>query len=68
MAFCLLPQVMLKAIPSFLNCFNRLVSSVMHRGRQKEKGTSEPQREPHAFSRLPHGVSGHLLLETKPPR
>ncbi|XP_065152868.1 unhealthy ribosome biogenesis protein 2 homolog [Paramisgurnus dabryanus] len=29
------PQVMLKAFPIFLNCFYRLVSSVMHEGRQK---------------------------------
>ncbi|XP_039706330.1 unhealthy ribosome biogenesis protein 2 homolog isoform X2 [Pteropus medius] len=33
--------VMLKAIPSFLNCFNRLVFSVMHRGRHKERGGPE---------------------------
>lgn len=39
--FCLLLQVMLKAIPSFLNCFNKLVFSVMHEGRQKDKGNSE---------------------------
>lgn len=32
------PKVMLKAIPSFLNSFNRLVFSVMHEGRQKDKG------------------------------
>ncbi|XP_006146073.1 unhealthy ribosome biogenesis protein 2 homolog isoform X1 [Tupaia chinensis] len=31
------PKVMLKAIPSFLNSFNRLVFSVMHEGRQKDK-------------------------------
>uniref|UniRef100_A0A8D0HUI6 URB2 ribosome biosis homolog n=1 Tax=Sphenodon punctatus TaxID=8508 RepID=A0A8D0HUI6_SPHPU len=29
------PKVMLKAAPSFLNSFNRLVVSVMHEGRQK---------------------------------
>ncbi|KAF4105750.1 unhealthy ribosome biogenesis protein 2 homolog [Onychostoma macrolepis] len=29
------PQVMLKASPTFLNCFYRLVSSVMHEGRQR---------------------------------
>ncbi|KAJ8359945.1 hypothetical protein SKAU_G00164700 [Synaphobranchus kaupii] len=33
------PQVMLKATPSFLNCFYRLVASVMREGRQK------PERE-----------------------
>lgn len=38
--FCLLPQVMRKAIPSFLNCFNRLLFSVIHEGRQKDKGNS----------------------------
>ncbi|XP_019274608.2 unhealthy ribosome biogenesis protein 2 homolog isoform X1 [Panthera pardus] len=35
------PKVMLKAIPSFLNCFNRLVFSVMHEGRQKDKGSTD---------------------------
>lgn len=39
--FCLLLQVMLKTIPSFLSCFHRLVCSVIHEGRQKEKGNSE---------------------------
>ncbi|XP_073690066.1 unhealthy ribosome biogenesis protein 2 homolog [Garra rufa] len=29
------PQVMLKASPAFMNCFYRLVSSVMHEGRQR---------------------------------
>ncbi|XP_063116091.1 unhealthy ribosome biogenesis protein 2 homolog isoform X2 [Cavia porcellus] len=33
--------VMLKAIPSFLNCFNRLVFSVIHEGRQKDKGSTD---------------------------
>ncbi|KAL0609340.1 ATP-binding cassette sub-family B member 10, mitochondrial [Plecturocebus cupreus] len=31
-------KVMLKAIPSFLNSFNRLVFSVMREGQQKDKG------------------------------
>ncbi|XP_023556602.1 unhealthy ribosome biogenesis protein 2 homolog isoform X2 [Octodon degus] len=35
------PKVMLKAIPSFVNCFNRLVFSVMHGGRQKDKGSMD---------------------------
>uniref|UniRef100_A0A8D0EAI8 URB2 ribosome biosis homolog n=1 Tax=Salvator merianae TaxID=96440 RepID=A0A8D0EAI8_SALMN len=36
------PKVMLKAAPSFLNSFNRLVVSVMHEGRQKgDKGISD---------------------------
>ncbi|XP_047376858.1 unhealthy ribosome biogenesis protein 2 homolog isoform X1 [Sciurus carolinensis] len=35
------PKVMLKAIPSFLNSFNRLVFSVMHEGRQKDKGGAD---------------------------
>ncbi|KAK6489590.1 unhealthy ribosome biogenesis protein 2-like protein [Huso huso] len=37
------PKVMLKAAPSFLNCFYRLVVCVMHQGRQKgdgEKGST----------------------------
>ncbi|XP_006008382.1 unhealthy ribosome biogenesis protein 2 homolog [Latimeria chalumnae] len=37
------PKVMLKAAPTFLNCFNRLVVSIVHEGQQKgekEKGTT----------------------------
>ncbi|XP_048223792.1 unhealthy ribosome biogenesis protein 2 homolog [Perognathus longimembris pacificus] len=33
------PKVMLKAIPSFLNSCNKLLFSVMHEGRQKDKGS-----------------------------
>ncbi|MBN3285287.1 URB2 protein, partial [Polyodon spathula] len=32
------PKVMLKAAPSFLNCFYRLVVCIMHQGRQKGDG------------------------------
>uniref|UniRef100_UPI00398EE036 unhealthy ribosome biogenesis protein 2 homolog n=1 Tax=Pristiophorus japonicus TaxID=55135 RepID=UPI00398EE036 len=32
------PKVLLNAAPSFLKCFNRLVLSVMHKGRQKGVG------------------------------
>lgn len=41
------PQVMLKASPTFLNCFYRLVSSVMHEGRQRGDSdrASEKDRE-----------------------
>ena len=39
--FCLLLQVMLKTIPSFLNCFHRLLCSIIREGRQKDKGNSE---------------------------
>ncbi|XP_052007362.1 unhealthy ribosome biogenesis protein 2 homolog [Xyrauchen texanus] len=44
--FCY-PQVMLKASPTFLNCFYRLVSSVMHEGRQRVESdrVSEKDRE-----------------------
>nr|XP_020024421.1 unhealthy ribosome biogenesis protein 2 homolog [Castor canadensis]XP_020024422.1 unhealthy ribosome biogenesis protein 2 homolog [Castor canadensis] len=35
------PKVMLKAVPSFLNSFHKLVVSVMHEGRQKDKGNSD---------------------------
>ncbi|EHB17158.1 Unhealthy ribosome biogenesis protein 2-like protein [Heterocephalus glaber] len=35
------PKVMLKALPSFLNCFNRLVFSVIHEGQQKDKGSTD---------------------------
>ncbi|XP_008049303.1 unhealthy ribosome biogenesis protein 2 homolog [Carlito syrichta] len=35
------PKVMLKAISSFLNSFNRLVFSVVREGRQKDKGSPD---------------------------
>lgn len=35
------PKVTLKTIPSFLNCFHRLVRSIIHEGRQKDKGSAE---------------------------
>ncbi|KAJ7342238.1 hypothetical protein JRQ81_009864 [Phrynocephalus forsythii] len=36
------PKVMLKAAPSFLNSFHRLVISIMHEGRQKgDRGTTD---------------------------
>ncbi|XP_029620990.1 unhealthy ribosome biogenesis protein 2 homolog [Salmo trutta] len=37
------PQVMLKAAPSFLNCFYRLVVSIMHEGRQKGEAERAPE-------------------------
>lgn len=38
-------QTMLKALPVFLNCFYRLVSSVMYEGRQK----GETDKGRHAY-------------------
>ncbi|XP_027260655.1 unhealthy ribosome biogenesis protein 2 homolog isoform X3 [Cricetulus griseus] len=49
-------KVMLKAIPSFLNSFNRLLFSVMHEGRQKDKGNLVPCCEEPA----PGGDLSHL--------
>ncbi|XP_070590047.1 unhealthy ribosome biogenesis protein 2 homolog [Erythrolamprus reginae] len=40
------PKVMLKAAPSFLNSFHRLVISVMHEGRQKGDRGSVDELEP----------------------
>ncbi|KAJ8248350.1 hypothetical protein GJAV_G00241070 [Gymnothorax javanicus] len=39
------PQVMLKATPSFLNCFYRLVASVMREGRQRPEGERGSEAE-----------------------
>uniref|UniRef100_A0A3P9A4F0 Nucleolar 27S pre-rRNA processing Urb2/Npa2 C-terminal domain-containing protein n=1 Tax=Esox lucius TaxID=8010 RepID=A0A3P9A4F0_ESOLU len=39
------PQVMLKAAPSFLNCFYRLVVSIMHEGRQKSETDKAPETD-----------------------
>ncbi|XP_064174048.1 unhealthy ribosome biogenesis protein 2 homolog [Anguilla rostrata] len=39
------PQVMLKATPSFLNCFSRLVASVMREGRQRPEGERGSEAE-----------------------
>ncbi|KAM4032099.1 unhealthy ribosome biogenesis protein 2 homolog isoform 4-T4 [Anomaloglossus baeobatrachus] len=39
------PKVMLKAIPTFLSCFHKLVASVIHEGRQKgDKGATCVQK------------------------
>ncbi|KAM4693904.1 unhealthy ribosome biogenesis protein 2 homolog [Discoglossus pictus] len=38
-------KAMLQAVPSFLNCFHRLVTSVMHEGRQKGDKGSAPECE-----------------------
>ncbi|XP_036402635.1 unhealthy ribosome biogenesis protein 2 homolog [Megalops cyprinoides] len=54
------PQVMLKAAPSFLNCFYRLVVSVMHEGRQKGEGDSAESEVVLSCSRLVERMYTHI--------
>ncbi|KAG7462953.1 hypothetical protein MATL_G00190230 [Megalops atlanticus] len=54
------PQVMLKAAPSFLNCFYRLVVSVMHEGRQKGEGDSAESEVLLSCSRLVERMYTHI--------
>uniref|UniRef100_A0AAY5EUJ1 Nucleolar 27S pre-rRNA processing Urb2/Npa2 C-terminal domain-containing protein n=1 Tax=Electrophorus electricus TaxID=8005 RepID=A0AAY5EUJ1_ELEEL len=35
------PKIMLKSAPTFLNCFYRLVTSIIHEGKQKEKDSEK---------------------------
>ncbi|XP_028845975.1 unhealthy ribosome biogenesis protein 2 homolog isoform X1 [Denticeps clupeoides] len=39
------PQVMFEASPAFLNCFYRLVTSIMHEGRQKNESESGSEKD-----------------------
>ncbi|XP_036133587.1 unhealthy ribosome biogenesis protein 2 homolog [Molossus molossus] len=59
------PKVMLKAIPSFLNCFNRLVSSVMHEGRQKDKGSTDDLPVFLECARLVERMYSHIAAQAE---
>lgn len=59
------PKVMLKAIPSFLNCFNRLVSSVMYEGRQKEKGSTDDLLVVLECARLVERMYSHIAAQAE---
>eukprot|EP00062_Callorhinchus_milii_P009743 gi/632953867/ref/XP_007892657.1/ PREDICTED: unhealthy ribosome biogenesis protein 2 homolog [Callorhinchus milii] len=62
------PKVMLKAAPSFLNCFNRLVISIMHEGRQKpdrEKGSSTENEAILRCALLVRRMYTHIASVTK---
>ncbi|XP_004693098.1 PREDICTED: unhealthy ribosome biogenesis protein 2 homolog [Condylura cristata] len=59
------PKVMLKAIPSFLSCFNRLVSSVIHEGRQKDKGSPDDLPVILECARLVERMYSHIAAQAE---
>lgn len=59
------PQVMLKAIPSFLNCFNRLLFSVIHEGRQKDKGSPDDLPVTVECARLVQRMYSHVAARAE---
>ncbi|XP_010620216.1 unhealthy ribosome biogenesis protein 2 homolog isoform X1 [Fukomys damarensis] len=59
------PKVMLKALPSFLNCFNRLVFSVMHEGRQKDKGSTDDLPMVLECARLVERMYSHIAARAE---
>ncbi|XP_036684055.1 unhealthy ribosome biogenesis protein 2 homolog isoform X1 [Balaenoptera musculus] len=59
------PKVMLKAIPSFLNCFHRLVCSVIREGRQKDKGGAEDLPVVLECARLVERMYSHVALRAE---
>ncbi|XP_059963547.1 unhealthy ribosome biogenesis protein 2 homolog isoform X3 [Mesoplodon densirostris] len=58
-------MVMLKAIPSFLNCFHRLVCSVIREGRQKDKGSAEDLPVVLECARLVERMYSHMALRAE---
>ncbi|XP_036609244.1 unhealthy ribosome biogenesis protein 2 homolog [Trichosurus vulpecula] len=58
-------KVMLKALPSFLNSFYRLVSSVMHEGRQKDKGNTEDLTIVLECARLVERMYSHIAAKSE---
>ncbi|XP_049737146.1 unhealthy ribosome biogenesis protein 2 homolog isoform X1 [Elephas maximus indicus] len=59
------PKVMLKAIPSFLNSFNRLVFSVMQEGRQKDKGSTDDLTVVLECARLVERMYSHIAAKAE---
>ncbi|KAI6052599.1 unhealthy ribosome biogenesis protein 2 homolog [Marmota monax] len=59
------PKVVLKAIPSFLNSFNRLVFSVMHEGRQKDKGCADDLPVILECARLVERMYSHIAMRSE---
>ncbi|XP_023973314.1 unhealthy ribosome biogenesis protein 2 homolog isoform X1 [Physeter macrocephalus] len=59
------PKVMLKAIPSFLNCFHRLVCSVIRKGRQKDEGSAEDLPVVLECARLVERMYSHMALRAE---
>lgn len=58
-------KVMLKAIPSFLNSFNRLLFSVMHEGRQKDKGSMDDLPAILECARLVERMYSHIAARAE---
>ncbi|XP_027260653.1 unhealthy ribosome biogenesis protein 2 homolog isoform X1 [Cricetulus griseus] len=58
-------KVMLKAIPSFLNSFNRLLFSVMHEGRQKDKGSMDDLPVVLECARLVERMFSHIATRAE---
>lgn len=58
-------KVMLKAIPSFLNSFNRLLFSVMREGRQKDKGSMDDLPAILECARLVERMYSHIATRAE---
>lgn len=58
-------KVMLKAIPSFLNSFHRLLFSVMHEGRQKDKGSMDDLPVVLECARLVERMYSHIATRAE---
>ncbi|CAH7044160.1 unhealthy ribosome biogenesis protein 2 homolog [Phodopus roborovskii] len=58
-------KVMLKAIPSFLNSFNRLLFSVMHEGQQKDKGNMDDLPVVLECARLVERMYSHIATRAE---
>ncbi|XP_036043735.1 unhealthy ribosome biogenesis protein 2 homolog isoform X1 [Onychomys torridus] len=58
-------KVMLKAIPSFLNSFNRLLFSVMHEGRQKDQGSVDDLPVVLESARLVERMYSHIATRAE---
>ncbi|XP_043943036.1 unhealthy ribosome biogenesis protein 2 homolog [Protopterus annectens] len=62
------PKVMLKAAPSFLNCFHRLVVSIIHEGQQKgerAKGSSSDFKFVIKCAQLVERMYTHIAAKTE---
>ncbi|XP_051024509.1 unhealthy ribosome biogenesis protein 2 homolog isoform X2 [Acomys russatus] len=58
-------KVMLKAIPSFLNSFHRLLVSVMHEGRQRDKGSMDDLPVVLECARLMERMYSHIAARAE---
>lgn len=58
-------KVMLKAIPSFLTSFHRLLFSVMHEGRQKDKGSMDDLPAVLECARLVERMYSHIAARAE---